>query len=521
MVVDRTSGVLLHPTSLPGSMGIGDLGLEARQFVDWLAGAEQTWWQILPLTAPGPDGSPYQSNSSFAGNPILISAELLMQDGLLDRADLHAAMAPLWEADRVDFPAVTARKMALLEKAAATFRRTIDRLEYASDFGEFCQTHAHWLDDHAVFMALREANGEVIWRDWTRYVDRHQRPLPHAKAELAERIETHRFFQWAFFRQWQALREYAAERGVMIMGDIPIYVAEDSADVWANRGLFQLDERGRPTHVAGVPPDYFSQTGQLWHNPLYDWEEMGRDGFAWWIRRVRAMLELVDVTRIDHFRGFQAFWSVPAGEVTAIRGKWIDAPGEELFQAILRDLHKEGEEPLDGMTLPFVAEDLGLITPEVVALRKLFGLPGMKVLQFILPSEYEDDRPEFERDAVVYTGTHDNNTAVGWYDEELVPDPARLRRVQRYTPAHRETIAWELIELAWKSEPAMAIAPLQDVLGLGAESRMNKPGTTTDLHPNWSWRYRPEMLAPDRQARLAELTRETGRGIRVASARGS
>lgn len=515
MVVDRTSGVLLHPTSLPGPMGIGDLGPAAYQFVDWLADAEQTWWQILPLTAPGPDGSPYQSNSSFAGNPVLISLELLMDDGLLDLADLRAGLAPPQEAARVDFPAVTARKMAILEKAATTFRRTLDVSSFAADYGAFCRAHAQWLDDHALFMALREANGEVIWRDWTHLVDRFQRPLPHAAADLAERIETHRFFQWAFFRQWRALREHAAARGILIMGDVPIYVAEDSADVWANRHLFQLDERGRPTHVAGVPPDYFSETGQLWNNPLYDWERMAGDGFAWWIRRVRAMLELVDVTRIDHFRGFQAFWSVPADEATAINGRWIEAPGEELFHAILSDLHQNGREPVEGMALPFVAEDLGMITPEVTALRRLFGLPGMKVMQFILPSDYADDRPECERDSVVYTGTHDNDTALGWFDNEIAPHPHKLERVRRYTPGRRETISWELIEIAWKSEGAIAIAPLQDVLSLGAEARMNKPGTTSDRHPNWSWRYAPELLKADRQARLAALTRQTGRAARL------
>lgn len=509
----RASGILLHPTCFPGRFGIGDLGPEAYRFVDWLAGAAQQLWQVLPLDPTGGQLSPYESLCVFAGNPLLISPQRLADEGLLDDADLDAA-AGAEVAARVDFAKVSRLKDELLDKAWANFGQLPASHLLRSGFDRFCRSSTEWLDDYATFMALREANHFQPWIRWSRLVTDARRPSAEVPAVLADRIGAYRFRQWVFFRQWDALRTYARGRGIRILGDLPIYVSADSADVWANRSLFQLDERGSPTAVAGVPPDYFCSTGQLWGNPLYDWEAMRRDGFAWWVRRVHAALRLADLVRLDHFRGYEAYWSVPAGHDTAEEGTWIEAPGAELFEAIRRAL---AEEPAAAdssrSALPLLAEDLGMITPEVTALRKRFGLPGMKVLQFMLGGSVKDpfEPDAFDRNTVVYTGTHDNDTTRGWFRSDVLGRPAQLGRLRQYAQADVEQIAWELIRLAWESSADVAIAPWQDVLSLESSARMNKPGTTSDEHPNWSWRYPPHALCGGEQLRLAALTRRTNR----------
>jgi len=522
MLLERSSGVLLHPTSLPGRFGIGDLGPQARRFVDWLAAAGQQLWQVLPLGETGDDSSPYQSLSASAVNPLLVSPELLVEDGLADRGDLDRAAAPPdAEPSRVDFTRVAAEKDRLLRTAAARFRRLPPGHPFRVDFARFCGTQASWLDDHAMFLALHEANQRRAWWEWSELVTPEKCPTAGAPAELAERLELHRIAQWLLRRQWDGLRRYARARGVRLIGDLPIYVAHDSTDVWAHRELFQLDASGEPTLVAGVPPDYFSSTGQLWNNPVYDWEANAREGYRWWIARVGALLELVDFARVDHFRGFEAFWAVPAGEPTAENGDWRPGPGAELFDALRRGLSPLLPEGDGVAPLPLIAEDLGYITPEVVELRKRLRLPGMEVLQFLW--NYDEERfvppSEFDRDTVVYTGTHDNNTTRGWFEEVALDDPPLVKRLRQYTRAEAETVAWDLIELAWRSAAAVSIAPLQDVLSLGPEARMNKPGTWHTEHPNWSWRVVESGLTSDLAAWLASLTGETGRSRKPASLR--
>jgi len=523
MMLERSSGVLLHPTSLPGPFGIGDLGPGARRFVDWLAAAGQQFWQVLPLGTTGDDFSPYQALSASAANPLLVSPELLAEDGLIEDADLDAAADPPGaDAAFVDFRSVADEKDRLLRVAAASFRRLPLAHPFRADFARFCRDHASWLDDHAMFLALREANRRRAWWEWSELVTPDKRPAAGAPAALAERLELHRITQWLLHRQWDGLRRYARARGVRLIGDLPIYVAHDSVDVWAHRELFQLDADGQPTMVAGVPPDYFSATGQLWNNPVYDWDANRREDYRWWVARVGALLELVDLARVDHFRGFEAFWAVPAGEPTAQNGLWHPGPGAELFDALRRGLSSsppkgDGTAPLEGdgvAPLPLIAEDLGFITPEVVELRRRLGLPGMEVLQFLW--NYDDDRfvppDRFDPDTVVYTGTHDNNTTRGWFEEVAQREPRILERLRRYTRAEAHSIAWDLIEVAWRSTAAVAIAPLQDVLSLGPEARMNKPGTQQREHPNWSWRVAPGALTAELAGRLAALTEQTGRG---------
>lgn len=505
MFTSRSSGVLLHPTSFPGPYGIGDLGDEARRFVDWLAAAGQRWWQILPLNPTWQDGSPYKSPGAFAGNPLLVSPDRLALEGLLDEADLAPLRSSAGEAGRIDFPSVARRKAAAHQAAFDRFQSFGDCHPLAVLFLEFRSRSAGWLAPYARFLAAREAQGGEAWMDW-------EAPFRAGAAEspaferLARRIAFFEFEQFLFHRQWGELRSYAAERGVRIIGDLPIYVAQESADVWAEPEIFRLDETGRPLEVAGVPPDYFSQTGQLWNNPIYDWDLLANRGFDWWIRRIHAALDLVDVARLDHFRGFAAYWSVPAGQETAVHGKWNPGPGALLFEAVRQSL--AGRAP--GRSLPLIAEDLGTITPDVVSLRKQFDLPGMRVLQFEVldGSDRAMQVEQYEPDAVVYTGTHDNDTTVGWFHSEILPNPGRLERLRQFTPAHPDSIAWELIETAWRSSAVLAVAPLQDVLSLGSEARMNTPGTTAAEAPNWQWRFSAEALTPRLADRLAALTVE-------------
>ncbi len=486
---ERSSGILLHPTSLPSPCGIGDLGPAAYAWVDALTRARQSWWQILPLGPTGYGDSPYAVFSAFAGNPNLISPELLARDGLLNVTDFAGAN---WPTDHVDYGPIITYKAALTGRAWDNFqagRGTALR----PAFEEFRSREAGWLEDFALFMAIKEAHGGVSWHEWPdELVLRKPAALQQARQELADAMELHRFRQFLFDRQLRALKQYARERKVRLIGDVPIFVADDSADVWTNPELFLLDERRRPRVVSGVPPDYFSETGQLWGNPLYNWDAHQRDGYAWWTARLRAALAQVDRIRLDHFRGFEAYWEVPAGQATAEKGRWVKGPGADFFRVV--------REKLDA--LPIIAEDLGVITPEVRQLRLQFDLPGMRILQFAFGGAPERRflPHRHERNTVVYTGTHDNDTTHGWY-HTLTPD--ELRFLRSYAPSTDNDISWDLIRMAWMSVADFAVAPLQDVLSLGSEARMNRPGQPSD---NWRWRFRAEMLTEELLDRLAELT---------------
>ena len=499
MSFPRSSGILLHPTSLPGRFGIGDLGPEAYRYVDFLAGAGQRIWQVLPLGPTGYGDSPYQLFSAFAGNPLLISLDQLAEEGYLSRTELENV--PAFPADQVDFGRVIQFKMPLLRLAYERFRSGTRPQE----FGDFCSTHERWLNDYALFMALKDAHGgERIWSRWEPDIAARQpHALEHWKARLATQIEALQFMQYAFFRQWRDLQKYARERGIRIMGDLPIYVAHDSADVWASPELFQLDANGDTAVMSGVPPDYFSATGQLWGNPIYRWDRMAETGFRWWIERLRAALTLVDIVRVDHFRGLQAYWEVPAGETTAKNGRWVAGPGPALFEALEAALGR----------LPIVAENLGVITPEVEAMRTQFGFPGMAILQFAFGKDPQapDFKPHnYPRDRVAYTGTHDNDTTVGWWTSAGAGDSTRTEEdirkerdlTRKYLATDGREIHWVFIRALMASVADTVLFPLQDVLGLGGEARMNTPAVPSG---NWRWRYRAEMLTGEIGARLNEL----------------
>jgi 4-alpha-glucanotransferase len=485
----RSAGILLHPTSLPGPYGIGDLGPQAYAWVDTLRRARQSWWQVLPLGPTGYGDSPYQSFSSFAGNPYLISPELLVQEGLLPRADVANAHFP---AEHVDYGPVIQFKLQLLARAWENYRSGIAPA-LRPLFGEFCREHARWLDDYALFMALKDRYAGASWSSWPRELLGRQGPaLAQARHELSETVGRHQFGQFLFYRQWGNLKSYANSRGVRLIGDLPIFVSSDSADVWANPELFLLDEDRCPLVVAGVPPDYFSATGQLWGNPLYDWEALKQTGYAWWVARLRATLGHVDLVRLDHFRGFEAFWEIPAGMPTAEVGRWVKGPGADLFQSL--------RQALGG--LPIIAEDLGLITPEVETLRDQLQLPGMRILQFAFGGAAEDRflPHNYEPNTIVYTGTHDNDTTHGWYTTLGERESTFLRR---YIGRGDGDVAWDLIRLAWGSVADFALAPLQDVLSLGTEARMNLPGRPSG---NWGWRFTEGMLASAVLDRLTGMT---------------
>ncbi|MGA2112083.1 MAG: 4-alpha-glucanotransferase [Anaerolineales bacterium] len=495
----RRSGILLHPTSLPTRFAIGDLGPAAQRWIRYLAGSQQSLWQILPLGPTGYGDSPYQSLSAFAGNPLLISPEHLERDGLLGAGDLDHL--PYSSPGPVDYARVIAYQGPLLGQAFENFKSGKGRgLKPA--FESFRHSQGEWLEDFSLFMALKQENGGLAWGDWPPELRlRQARALQVALQRNAYRVEANCFLQFLFFRQWEELKSLARENGIRIIGDVPIFLAYDSADVWAHPELFKLDEAGRPLVVAGVPPDYFSRTGQLWGNPLYRWDQMKDNGYRWWIQRLHAALRTCDLVRLDHFRGFEAAWEVPSGETTAERGEWVKGPGAELFQALRSSLG----------SLPLIAEDLGLITPAVESLRKQFGLPGMRVLQFAFQGGPANSYlpHNYERDTVVYTGTHDNDTTRGWYAS--APEPER-DFVRRYLGTPGTDIAWDLIRLGWESMARMAVVPLPDVLDLGSEARMNFPGR---LSGNWRWRVGEELLTPQRQEKLAELTQLYGRSNTV------
>ncbi|HEX8251790.1 MAG TPA: 4-alpha-glucanotransferase [Thermoanaerobaculia bacterium] len=493
----RAAGVLLHPTSLPGSYGIGELGDEVIGFLDWAQSAGMRIWQVLPLNPPGYGASPYGCLSSFAGNPMLISPQRLLQEELLDPDDV--ADLPRFSDEHVEFASVEPYKMALLrtswkrfqERATAEQRAALEAFVNGAEQRE-------WLHGYTLYMTLKERAGGGPWWEWSpEFVARDAKALSRAKKAHADDLRFWEYVQFTFFKQWEVVREAARARGIRIMGDVPIYVAGDSADVWSNRDLFQLDERGMPTVVAGVPPDYFSATGQRWGNPLYRWDVMRENDFRWWVARVRTNLRLADVIRLDHFRGFAAYWEIPAEEPTAVHGRWMPGPGIALFDALRTAL---GE-------LPLVAEDLGFITEDVHELRRSIGLPGMKILQFAFAQNDSPHLPHrYDPQTVAYTGTHDNDTAQGWFEHASAEERENALAYLGCTNA--EDIAWGLIRTAYTSVAETAIVPVQDILSLGSDARMNTPGAGDG---NWSWRLPPGALTHDSALRLRRLATLTGR----------
>lgn len=496
----RSSGVLLHPTSLPGPFGIGDLGPTAYRWVETLAAMKQSWWQVLPLGPTGAGDSPYQSFSAFAGNINLLSPELLLQDGLVS-ADLWAGEQ--FPADHVDYARVTPFKSKLLRAAWGAFRGG-GAAALARDFENYRTVEAGWLDDYALFVAIREALGGTNLTAWPPDLLRRS-PVALAELEkkLADEVLMHKFGQFLFDRQWGALKAFAAERGIRVIGDAPIFVALDSSDVWANPDQFLLDPDRMPTVVAGVPPDYFAEDGQHWGNPIYDWARMEQTGYAWWCARVLRQLKQVDLIRLDHFRGFCQAWHIPATEKTARVGEWIDGPGIKLFERL--------RTALGG--LPLIAEDLGVITPDVESLRDTLALPGMRVIQFALAGPASIHWPHnYTTNSVCYTGTHDNDTVNGWYS--TLNDQDRNYLAMTLGRAVGDP-AWDMIRAAWASVATVAVAPLQDLLSMGSEARMNRPGIATG---NWHWRFRADQFRPDAIPRLEELTRLYNRvppGVKV------
>ena len=518
MKFERASGILLHPTSLPGPYGIGDLGPAAYRWVDWLAGTGCKLWQVLPLGPTGYGDSPYQCFSAFAGNPYLISPEFLLHDNLLHSNDILEQ--PEFDPERVDFGTLIPWKLNLLERAFKHFSSepstsastgSAQQLRVGSgnissdpstcpsgtmslraSFDSFSTENASWLDDYALFMAIKEAHGGGSWDGWPKPLrKRDPAALDDARKTLASSISRYTFYQFVFFRQWNTLHDYAHQKGLRILGDIPIFVANDSSDVWSHPDLFFLDSDLKSIVVAGVPPDYFSPTGQLWGNPLYRWEVHQSTGYKWWLERLDATLKLVDILRIDHFRGFAGYWEIPAGSPTAEVGRWVLGPGADFFYAVIANL---------GADLPIIAEDLGLITPDVTALRDQFALPGMKVLQFGFSGPDNPFLPHsYPQNCVVYTGTHDNDTARGWYESAPKTEKDFARR---YLGIDGSDFARDLIRAAWKSTAVFALAPLQDFMALSTEARFNYPSR---LGGNWKWRMRDTALSGELQESIREL----------------
>lgn len=496
------SGILLHITSLPSSYGIGDFGPWAYRFVDFLSQTKQSYWQILPLnpTDPAFGNSPYHSISAFAFNSLLISPDLLVERHFLDKSDV--AGIPEFHQQEIDFRTVIAYKKNLFGKAYERFKKQRRDEHYE----KFCEENSHWLDDFTLFMVLKSHFQEKVWSDWPEEVrDRHPKILITLRRKLQSEIEKVKFLQYIFHQQWEFLKDYSNQKKIYIIGDIPIYVDYDSADVWSHPEMFKLDQQKKPYVVAGVPPDYFSETGQLWGNPIYRWDVLQENGYKWWIQRLEQNLKLFDTVRIDHFRGFVGYWEVPSDEKTAINGRWVDAPAVDFFNQLKKRFYH----------LPIIAEDLGTITPDVREVMKLFSFPGMKVLLFA----FGEDDPlhpylphTYEKNCVVYTGTHDNNTVRGWFDREARPD--EKKRLFRYLKKQtsKQEIHWELIRLAMMSVANMVIIPMQDVLGLGEEARMNRPATATN---NWRWRLLSEQLTSPLAEKLLGMTELSGRAEEI------
>ena len=506
MNFERSSGILLHPTSLPSEFGIGDLGPSAYAFVDFLFETGQKIWQVLPIGPTGYGNSPYAAYSAFAGNTYLISPELLIKDGYLDKTDLDSTIE--FGKDKVEYEKSIEYKNTLLKKSFEKFKKVLNEQE-RNNFFYFCDTNNYWLQDFAVFMTLKDHFQEKAKKEGTEnecktwvdlpfnIVSRDPSTLSEIDHEYGEEIFYQKYIQYQFFKQWLSLKKYANEKNIKIIGDIPIFVAHDSADVWANPEIFLLDEKGLPTEVAGVPPDYFSETGQLWGNPLYNWKEIERRGFDWWIERIRMTLSMFDIVRIDHFRGFEAYWSIPYGSENAIKGEWKKAPGHQLFSAIRNSLG----------ILPIIAEDLGLITPEVEELRDYFDLPGMKILQFAFTNTAKEAflPHNYKKNCVVYPGTHDNDTCLGWY--KTAPEKEK-EYFLRYTNSSTKEIHWDFIRLGINSVADMSIVALQDILGLDEKARMNIPSKLGD---NWEWRFSFDMITDEIKLKLKTLTEDAYR----------
>lgn len=490
---ERSSGILFHPTSLPGKYGIGTLGKEAYAFIDFLKKSRQKLWQIFPLGPTGYGDSPYQSFSSFAGNPYLIDFDLLIEAHLLSEEDLRDVFFGDNE-EYIDYGAVYNQKYPLLRKAYENFK-SFDNHEMKENLEHFKRENASWLNDYSLYISLKNHFNGLPWNEWAHDIkNREHGAMEHYRNELADDIEYHNFIQFLFFKQWGDVKRYANENGIKIIGDIPIFVAADSSDAWANPEIFLFDEERKPVKVAGVPPDYFSATGQLWGNPLYNWQKLKETNYSWWVERVRANLSTCDIIRIDHFRGFEAYWAVPYGDDTAINGQWEPGPGIDLFNAIKSQL---GE-------LPIIAEDLGLMTQGVIDLREATGFPGMKILGFAFDSGEENDYlpHTYTKNCVVYTGTHDNDTLIGWFQKAKEEDRQFAR--DYLNSRSDDEIHWDAIRGAWSSVASMAISPVQDFLGLGSEARINTPGVAAG---NWQWRLKHGVLTDELAERIAKLTR--------------
>lgn len=493
MRFERAAGILLHPTSLPGKFGVGDLGHEAYNFVNFLEAAGQKLWQVFPLGPTGYGDSPYQCFSAFAGNPLLVSPEKLQEAGFLSEDDI--SNLPYSDPSVVDFGKVINYKKTLLRKAFDKFKSNNNGLENL--FADFCESNSVWLEDFALFMAAKDHHDGRLWTEWDReLVLRSDKALKEWKEKLSDAILYHKFVQFQFSHQWKELKKYANEKGIKIIGDMPIFIAYDSSDLWANKKYFTVDKEGKLKSVAGVPPDYFSATGQLWGNPLYRWEEMEKDDFLWWRQRIEQALDMVDIVRIDHFRGFDAYWEIPGNAPTAETGKWIKAPGEKLFGTLRKYL---GETPI-------IAEDLGVITKSVEKLRDQFDFPGMKILQFAFGTGMERKflPHNYPKNCVVYTGSHDNDTTRAYYDKVKQEDNDIYSHTQKYLDYYGDDIVDQLIKLAYASVADMVVIPMQDILNLGGEARMNFPGK---LGGNWAWRFKWEQIPTDLAGKYKELVK--------------
>lgn len=500
MLTNRSSGILLHPSSLPGPYGAGDFGASAYQFVDWLKSAGQTYWQMLPLGEIGPGNSSYMSSSAFAGNIFMIDLAELAEHSWLTSADLiaHADFRP----ERVDFSLMKHFRIERLRRAAKAFFASGDK-QLGAEYDEFCKDESAWLDDYALFRTLEERHSGCVWSHWSKdFANREPHALRRVATSCSDEICFWKFCQWCFARQWSKLRAYANQRGISIIGDVPIFVAYQSADVWAHQELFELDQHGRPTVVAGVPPDYFSETGQLWGNPLYRWDVHEQTGYAWWITRMQHALRFFDLVRIDHFRGFSSYWEIPANASTAVHGRWMPGPGAKLFEAFEKAFGK----------LPIIAEDLGIITSDVVELRDRFGLPGMRILQFAFA---EDESNHFlphnyVANTVAYTGTHDNDTSLGWWNSISPKEKTFAQNYLGSEGSEGKDIHLDMIRAVSASKANTVIYPMQDVLGLPSDHRMNFPGQPIG---NWEWRFSWNQVKPEQALTLAKISMDSGRTV--------
>jgi 4-alpha-glucanotransferase len=492
-MTERIAGILLHPTSLPGKFGIGDLGDEAFNFINFMEASGQKLWQIFPLGPTGYGDSPYQTFSAFAGNPLLISPSLLLKEGFLTDEDLNDI--PDFNPHHIDYGRVINYKYSILKKAYDNFKK-INNKKIISDFLLFNKDNNDWLDDYALFMAAKEDHGGIVWSQWSKDIAfRNEAKLEEWRIKLADDINFRKFIQWNFFKQWKAVKKYANDKGIRIIGDIPIFIAYDSVDLWANKHLFSVDENGKLRFVAGVPPDYFSETGQLWGNPLYKWDEMKKDDYEWWRKRISSMLEMVDMIRIDHFRGFDAYWEIPGNAKTAVKGRWVKGPGEKFFNTIIQYLGN----------VPIIAEDLGVITKSVEKLRDSFNFPGIKILQFAFGTGMENKFLPHNhiKNCIVHTGSHDNDTTRAYFEKAKSDGSDIFPFTQKYLNYYGDDICNALIKAAYASVANIVVIPMQDILCLGSEARMNFPGT---LGGNWNWRFTWDMIPHDLAAYYKEMT---------------